>query len=68
MLLKTPDGVELEVPMEFMAVKDSIFVPTLVPDQTQLMLRKVAENLEMKLSFKTAVVDGYLGVLFQRIM
>lgn len=66
MNLRMPDDLNRDVPIEHMGIKDCLFVPTLKPDETKTLLRKVASQLEMRISVRTAIVDGYYGVLFQR--
>lgn len=67
MRFELPDGGETDLPMEYMEVKDCIFVPTLKPDEVQIKLYKAAEKLEFSITTRTTIVDGYLGVQFWRI-
>ena len=67
MLIRLPDDVDIEVPIEVMTIKDSIFVPTLKPVETRALLRAIAKDINIKLAFATLVVDGYLGVQFWRV-
>jgi hypothetical protein len=67
MYLLLPDGVYIEVPIESMVVKDSCFVPTLKAAETRALLRQVASEIGIKTRGRTAIVDGYLGVLLRRV-
>jgi len=67
MKLQLPDDVEIEVPMEHMVVKDSVFIPTLQVDATRTLVWEAAKIAEIGIKTKTAVVDGYLGLLIWRI-
>lgn len=67
MVIYLPDGVEWEVPLEYMAVKDAVFVPTLNAPVVKNMLRRIAKELEMEIDVQTAIEDGYLGVMVWRI-
>ena len=67
MLIKLPDEVVIEVPIEHMAVKDSIFIPTLKPTETRSAIREVGMELGIKLVFATKIVDGYFGIEFWRV-
>lgn len=62
-----PDGGDIDLPIEYMEVKDCLFVPTLKPDEVQLKLYKVAEQLGFELTTRTKITDGYLGVQFWRM-
>jgi hypothetical protein len=53
--------------MEAMVIKDSLFVPTLKAKEMRAVLREAAAEIEIKLYLKTAIVDGYLGVLLRRV-
>ena len=67
MRLLLPDGGEIEVPIESMVVKDSCFVPTLKAAATKTLLRQAADEVGIKTRSRTAIVDGYLGVLLRRV-
>lgn len=66
MILNLPDDVTMNVPLEHMAVKDSIFVPTLKIEETRSLVARTAKEIEITVASKTAVVDGYLGIVFWR--
>lgn len=66
MVILLPDGVEREVPLEYMEVKDAVFVPTLKLTETKAVLRKVAKELEIQVEVGNAIEDGYLGVMVWR--
>jgi hypothetical protein len=67
MVLLLPDGVEMEVPIEHMVVKDSIFIPTLRPIELRNMLQSIAKKLEMEVTTKSVIEDGYLGMMVWRV-
>jgi hypothetical protein len=67
MRLQLPDGGFIEVPIEAMVVKDSLFVPTLKAAETKTLLRQAAGEIGIKTRGRTAIVDGYLGVLLRRV-
>ena len=67
MIVEVPDGGEIDLPIEFMIVKDCLFIPTLKMGETKEMILKLAYKLEFKVSCKQAIIDGYLGILFWRI-
>ena len=66
MVILLPDGVEWEVPLEHMAVKDAIFIPTLNAPATKPILRRISRQLEMQIEMQTTIEDGYLGVMVWR--
>jgi len=66
MVILLPDGVEREVPLEFMDVKDAVFIPTLKLTETKAVLRKVAKIIEIEVEIKNTIEDGYLGVMVWR--
>lgn len=66
MILNLPDDVAMDVPLEHMAVKDSVFVPTLKIEETRSLVQRTAREIEITIASKTAVVDGYLGLVFWR--
>lgn len=67
MVILLPDGVEMELPLEFMAVKDAVFVPTLKLGTTKAVIRGITNMLEYEVKMQTAIQDGYLGVMVWRI-
>ncbi len=67
MLFKLPDGVKVDLPIEFMDVKDSLFVPTLKSQSTIGRLHTQAKRSGYELRCEKAIFDGYLGVLFWRV-
>ena len=67
MILQLPDGVEMEVPIEYMVVKDSVFIPTLKPTELRVLVRRIAKELEFTIEMRTAVEDGYLGLMVWRV-
>jgi len=67
MYLQLPDGVEMEVPIEFMVVKDSVFIPTLKPTEVRHIVKRIAKELEFTVEMRTTVEDGYLGLMVWRI-
>lgn len=67
MLLSLPDGVEMDVPFEYLDVKDSIFIPTLKSTELRLLLRRVAKDIEFTIEMHNAIEDGYLGLMVWRI-
>lgn len=67
MVLLLPDGVEWEVPLEYMAVKDAVFIPSLNTPATMAILRRVARALEYEIDCQTTIEDGYLGVMVWRV-
>ncbi len=67
MVLLLRDGGYIEVPIESMVVKDSCFGPSLKAAATKTLLRQAADELGIKTRSRTAIVDGYLGVLLRRV-
>lgn len=67
MILQLPDGVEMEVPIEFMIVKDSVFIPTLKPTEVRYLVKRIAKELEFTVEMRTTVEDGYLGLMVWRM-
>lgn len=67
MLFRLPDGGELDLPIEYMEVKDSLFIPTLKIDETREKVYTIASKLGIKISAKGAIVDGYLGLQIWRL-
>lgn len=66
-LLKLPDGVDIDIPLEAMVIKDCVFIPTLKTEATREEIYRLAAKLSMKVQVKTAVEEGYLGVLVWRV-
>lgn len=66
MIIHLPDDVDYDLPIEHMAVKDSLFIPTLQIDATRNQVLRLAETIEIKLTTKATIVDGYLGLLVSR--
>lgn len=66
MILYLPDGIEMEVPIEFMVVKDSVFIPTLMPAELKSLIKKIARELEYTVQMRHTVEDGYLGLMVWR--
>ncbi len=67
MIVDLPDGGEIDLPIEFMDVKDSLFIPTLKIEKTRWMIIKLADELGFEVICRQSIVDGYLGVLFWRM-
>jgi hypothetical protein len=67
MILQLPDGIEMEVPIEFMVVKDSVFIPTLMPAELKSLIKKIARELKYTVEMQRAVEDGYLGLMVWRV-
>jgi len=67
MILHLPDGVEMEVPIEFMVPKDSVFIPTLKPTELRRIIKKIAKELEYTVEMRNTVEDGYLGLMVWRL-
>jgi len=67
MIVDLIDGGEIDVPIEFMDVKDSLFIPTLKLEKTKKMIIKLADEVGFAVLCKQSIVDGYLGVLFWRV-
>lgn len=67
MNLSLPDDVMMEVPIEYLDVKDSVFIPTLKPTELKLLLRRVAKEIEVTLETQNAIEDGYLGLMVWRV-
>jgi len=66
MILPLPDGIEMEVPIEYLDVKDGLFVPTLKTSETKSLLKRVARSIQIEIEAKNAIEDGYLGVMVWR--
>jgi hypothetical protein len=64
---KTADGAEFDLPLEYLEVKDCVFVPTLKADATRILVCQLADKLKIKVNIKTAIEDGYLGVIIWRV-
>jgi len=67
MILQLPDGVEMDVPIEFMVVKDSVFIPTLKPTELRYIINRVVKELEYTVEMRVTVEDGYLGLMVWRL-
>ena len=67
MILQLPDGVEMDVPIEFMVVKDSVFIPTLKPTEVRHIVKRIARELEYSVEMSNTVEDGYLGLMVWRV-
>jgi hypothetical protein len=67
MVLHLPDGVEMDVPIEFMVVKDSVFIPTLMPTEAKYLIKRIAKELEYSIEIRNTVEDGYLGLMVWRV-
>lgn len=67
MVILLPDGIEIEVPLEHMAVKDAVFIPTLNAPATYVILRQIAKALEVQYEMRTTIEDGFLGVMVWRV-
>jgi hypothetical protein len=67
MILQLPDGVEMDVPIEFMVVKDSVFIPTLKPTEVRYIVKRIARELEYSVEMSNTVEDGYLGLMVWRV-
>jgi len=66
-LLKLPDGVGIELPLEAMVIKDCVFIPTLKTEEARESIYQLAAKLEMRVQVKTVVEEGYLGVMVWRV-
>jgi len=60
------DGVNREVPLEHMVVKDSVFIPTLDAHETRVVVRRVTKEMGMQVKISSTVHEGYLGVMVTR--
>ena len=67
MNLLLPDDVTMEVPIEYLEVKDSVFIPTLKATELRLILRRIAKEIEISIEMQNAIEDGYLGLMVWRI-
>ena len=67
MNLLLPDDVTMEVPIEYLEVKDSVFIPTLKATELRLILRRIAKEIEISIEMQNAIKDGYLGLMVWRI-
>lgn len=67
MILQLPDGVEMDVPIEFMVAKDSVFIPTLKPTELRYIINRVVKELEYTVEMRVTVEDGYLGLMVWRL-
>lgn len=67
MKINIPEEGVINAPIDFMVVKDSVFIPTLNPEKLKQALRKAADELGFKFVYRTVVVDGYVGVNVWRV-
>jgi hypothetical protein len=67
MLIELPDGGHIDIPIEHMIVKDSIFIPTLEAGKAKKLINKVSDELEIQTKCKQVVYNGYLGVIIWRV-
>jgi hypothetical protein len=67
MIILLPDGIEMEVPIEYLDVKDGLFVPTLKMPETKVILKRIARGIQIDIEVKNAIEDGYLGVMAWRV-
>jgi hypothetical protein len=67
MVILLPDGVEIDVPIEYMVVKDSVFIPTLKATELRVIIRRIAKELEFTVEMRNAIEDGYLGLMIWRV-
>ena len=67
MLIELPDNVTIDLPIEFMDVKDSLFVPTLKDKSAKGRLQSAARKLGFEIRCEKAIHDGYLGVMLWRV-
>ena len=67
MVLSLPDGVEIEIPIEYLEVKDGLFVPALNLPATRTVLNRIARKLEMQVKIINTIEDGYLGLMVWRV-
>ena len=63
----TADGGEFDLPLEYLEIKDCVFVPTLKVEATRELVRRLADKLEIKVAVRTAIEEGYLGLLIWRV-
>lgn len=64
---KSADGAEFDLPLEYLEIKDCVFVPTLKAEATRILVCHLAEKLEIKVSCKAVIEDGYLGLMVWRV-
>jgi hypothetical protein len=64
---KTADDGEFDLPLEYLEVKDCVFVPTLKIDATRATVHQLANKLEISVNCKAAIEDGYLGLMIWRV-
>lgn len=57
----------IDVPLEYLEIKDCVFVPTLKIDATRNQIYQLADALEINVSIKASVEDGYMGVTVWRV-
>ena len=66
-LFKTADGAELDLPLEYLDIKDCVFIPTIKAEVTRNLVYQLADKLEIKVSCKIVIEDGYLGLMIWRV-
>jgi hypothetical protein len=66
-VLSLPDGVEIEIPIEYLEVNDGLFVPALNLPATRTVLNRIARKLEMQVKIINTIEDGYLGLMVWRV-
>lgn len=64
---KTADGAEYDLPLEYLEVKDCVFVPTIKIDATRELVYQLTDRLGYKVRSTSAIEDGYLGLLVWRV-
>lgn len=62
MQIKIADEGVVDAPLEFMVVKDSVFIPTLQSSKAERVLHKVAKQLQFEFVYRTVVYEGFLGL------
>lgn len=66
MVILLPDGIEMEVPIEYMNVKDSVFIPALKTTELRHIIKRIAKELEISVVMQNAIEEGYLGLMVWR--
>lgn len=67
MRIKLPNEGELDLPIESMVVKDSIFIPTLNPTEAGNVVREAGKSLGYTITVRKTVNEGYYGIMFWRV-
>lgn len=67
MVILLPDGVEMDVPIEYMVVKDSVFIPTLRASELRPTIKRIAKAIEIKVEMRDTVEEGYMGLMVWRV-